>query len=627
MVIHLLSMTFIINLTALLVPLFVMMVYDKVIGARSSDTLPHLLWGAAILVSTDLGLRALRARLLGVMAGRLDYLIGVETFRHLIFLPPLYTERSTVAAQLSRLRQFDSVRDFFTGPNAAIALELPFAGLFIAVIAVLAGYIALIPLAMLLASALFGLLWLPGLRSKALRAGTARNDRQRVLMQSLWGRNEIKAIGGESVWWERFRETSGEAVMANYRTLVANGIMTSVAQGLTTLAGVAVVGLGTLAVMDGGMTIGALIATMALVWRVLSPLQSAFLSLSKLEQMAKAVQQINQLMRLKVERQGGQSGLMLSKLTGGITVDRVSFRNGPDQDPAVLGMSFDVQPGEMMAITGHTGSGKSTLLKLVAGMYCPQAGALLIDGLDIRQLNAMDLRRTVAYVPKETRLYHGTIAQNMRLNNGMATDHQLRKAAREAGVLDEILALPQRFDTWTGDNATSHLPPRFLRALSMARAFVNPPRILLLDEPGGLPGSRQRPTPHGTDQAPARSSHHHYGQPPPQPRPAGGQGGDAESGFGSSGRWIRRSRTCWRAHHERRPSRAHPLGWRRPAPRPSPLPRPGDPARGGRILRHCRGLRLRHRPAAGGGHHLGRDHRGKRGGGDPRGGSGRGPDP
>lgn len=483
-IIHLLGMTFAINLVTLIVPLFVMMVCDKVIGAKSADTLPYLVVGVGFLLLADLALRYLRASLIGSVAGRQDYLIGVETFKHLLFLPPLYTERSIVAAQLSRLKQFDSVRDFFTGPSAATTLELPFVFLFIAVIAILAGPIALIPLAMVVIYALFGLLWLPTLNSKISRSSHARTDKQRVLIQTLTGRREIKAIGGERVWWSRFRKILGEAVMANYHMLQSSNIMSIVSRGVMTLSAVAVLGLITLQVIEGTMSVGALIATMALVWRVLSPLQNAFLSYSKFQQTLKAIRQINLLMQLKVERQSGHSGLMIADIQGRISVDRVSFRYGPCQDPTLLGVSFDAQPGELVVIVGDTGSGKSTLLKLIAGMYQPQAGTLTIDDMDLRQINAMDLRRSIAYVPQESKLFHGTIAQNMRLNNGLATDQELHAAAKRAAVLEDILMLPDGFHTRIGDSFTDHLPPGFLRGLSMARAFVSPARILLLDEPG-----------------------------------------------------------------------------------------------------------------------------------------------
>lgn len=484
LIVHLLAMTCLINIVALSVPLFVMVIYDKVIGSKSIETLPYIIAGVAVLLITDLGLRYLRAQLLGSVAGRIDYLIGTETFRQLIFLPPVFTERSTVAAQLSRLKQFDSVRDFFTGPNAAMTLEIPFAILFIGVIAILAGWIAVIPIVVVIGYIIFGLFWLPYTSAKVVQSGFAKTNKQRMLMQSMDGRKEIKSIGGESVWWERFRENSGEAVMANYHTFVASSILNSVSQTMMTLAGAATIGFGTLMVINGEMSIGALIATMALVWRVLSPLQGAFLSFFKFQQLSKSIKQINQLMTLQVEQHSGQSSLLLSQLKGQIKVERVSFRYSPDDDPALLGVSFDVQPGEMVAICGNTGAGKSTLIKLIAGMYRPQAGSFSIDELDIRQLNAMDLRRAISYVPQITHMFHGTIAQNMRLNNVLATDQDLRRAAEEAGVLDDIMALPEGFDTRIGDNTGDHMPPGFMRALSMARAFVNPAQILLLDEPG-----------------------------------------------------------------------------------------------------------------------------------------------
>ena len=484
LVLHLLAMTCLINIIALSVPVFIMVIYDKVIAAKSTETLPYLVGGIIILLLADLVFRYLRAQLLGFVAGRIDYLIGAETFRQLLFLPPMFTERSTVAAQLSRLKQFDSAREFFTGPNAAMTLEIPFAFLFIGVIALLAGPIAFIPVAVIFIYILFGSVWLPNASSKVARAGIARTNKQRMLMQTLKGRREIKAIGGETVWWERFREMSGDSVMSNYQTFISSNILNSISQGLMAMAGAATVGVGTLMVLNGDMTIGALIATMALVWRVLSPLQGAFLSFFKFQQLNKAIKQIDQLMRLDVEQHSGQSSLMLSQLKGRIAVDRISFRYGPNEDPALLGVSFAVEPGEMVAICGSTGAGKSTMIKLIAGMYRPQAGSLSIDDMDIRQLNAMDLRRSISYIPQEVRMFHGTIAQNMRLNNVLATDDELRIAAEHAGILDNILQLPDGFETRIGDNTSEHLPPGFLRGLSMARAFVNPAQILLLDEPG-----------------------------------------------------------------------------------------------------------------------------------------------
>ncbi|WP_198244960.1 peptidase domain-containing ABC transporter [methane-oxidizing endosymbiont of Gigantopelta aegis] len=484
LIIHLLGMTFVINLVALLVPLFIMIIYDKVIGTRSLDSLPMLLSGVAILIAADLGLRILRARLLGTVAGRMDYLIGVETFKKLLSLPPLSIERSTVAAQLAQLKQFDAIRDFFTGANASIVLELPFVLLFLIVVAVLSGPIALIPFVMIFVYLLIGLVFVPELNRRINRSGKARTNKQNMLLKTLSGRKEIKSIAAENVWWERFREVSGEAIMANYQTFIINSVMSSLSQAIMTLTALAVLAMGTLGVIDGSLTMGGLIATMALVWRILSPLQGAFLSISKFQQTFKSIRQINQLMKIPAEKSGVNKGLVLQNIKGHIRLDRVSFRYGPSQDPALLGVSVDIQPGEMVAIVGYTGSGKSTLLKSIVGMYSPQGGAIHIDGVDMRQLNILELRRSIAYVPQYTTLFHGTIAQNLRLANGLATDTELESAAEKAGILEDILALPEGFNTRLTDKTAEQYPPGFLRSLSIARALVSPARIILFDEPG-----------------------------------------------------------------------------------------------------------------------------------------------
>ncbi len=484
LIIHLLSMTFVINLVALLVPLFVMTVYDKVIGIKSLDSLPLLLSGVGLLIIADLVLRNLRARLLGYIAGRMDYLIGVETFKKMIHLPPLFTEMSTVTAQLSRLKQFDSIRDFFTGTTASVVLEIPFVLLFLFVVAILAGSIVFIPVIMIGVYVILGALWIPRLNKKVMRSGTAKNNKQNMLMQTLDARKEIKAIVGERVWQERFREISAEGVMANYQVFMTQALMNNVSKSVMMITGSTVLGAGALAVMEGQLSMGALIATMALVWRILSPVQTVFLSASRFQQTVNSIRQINKMMKLKTENTESHSELISESMSGNIIVDRIGFRYSSDQDPALLGVSFSALPGEVVAIIGDTGSGKSTLLKILAGMYKPQAGALYFDNVDMRQMNAVDLRRSIAYVPQKTTMFHGTIAQNLRLANGLASDQDLVVAAEKAGILNTILALPKQFDTRIGDNSSRQFPPGFIRALSIARALTGSARVILFDEPG-----------------------------------------------------------------------------------------------------------------------------------------------
>lgn len=479
----LLVLTFALNLVALAVPLFIMVVYDKVIGAHSIETLPYLAAGILVALLADICIRLVRSRVIGGVAGRLDYILGAEAFRQVLSLPPAATERSTVGSQVSRLKEFESVRDFFTGPLVTVGLELPFVFLFLAVIAALGGLIALIPLLMIVAFVLVGWLLLPRVRDSVATAGRARSERQGFLVETLANLRTVKAGSAEPVWRDRFRALSATAVSANYETSKRSVMLQTSAHLLMTLSGVAVLGFGTLQVLSGAMTVGGLIATMALVWRVLSPLQAGFLAFSRLEQVKQSIRHINQLMQLRPESHVGKSSLLGRSFGGRVAFDRVSFRYSADGDPALLGAAFDAKPGEMVAILGQSGAGKSTMLKLAAGLYYPQAGAVSIDGLDLRQIDPIEMRRAIAYVPQTSSLFYGTIGQNLRLSVPTATDEELAQAAAEAGLLHSILDLPEGFETRIGHRTQTQLPFGFAQRLIIARALLRRAPIMLLDEP------------------------------------------------------------------------------------------------------------------------------------------------
>ena len=480
---HLLAMTFILNIIALAVPLFIMVVYDNVIGARSLNSLPYLIGGLSIALGVELVLRTLRSKTIGMVAGRLDYIIGVETVKKLLHLPPQLTERASVSSQLSRLKQFESVRDLFSGSAASLFLELPFVLFFIFVLALLAGEIAYVPLIMVVVYFVLSVMWYPGLSKDLKYAGQARTARQRLLMDTFSGLRELKALGAEGAWKEIFREVSGQAMLASYKTSMKHSVINSVSQSLMSLAGIAVLTIGTLKVMNGEITIGILIAVMALLWRVLSPLQGICLSVLQIDQVVQSIKQLNQLMKLNTESVGNKTELLMPNIKGHVRFDRVSFRYGPKSDAALLGVSIDVMPNEFIAIVGENGSGKSTILKLIAGMYRAQSGILAIDGTDVRQFNAADLRRLIAYVPQKPTLFRGTIAQNLRLTNPLATDEEIMGAARAADIYDSIEKMPKGFNTMVGETSSVKFSASLIHGICLARAYIRQAPILLLDEP------------------------------------------------------------------------------------------------------------------------------------------------
>ncbi len=480
---HLLLMTLMINLLSATVPIFVMTVYDKVIGNGSVSTLPYLIVGILVVLGADLVLRTLKAQLLGITAGRIDYLLGSETLSRILSLPPAFTERSSVSAQISRIREFESVRDFFTGPLAQTVLDLPFSLLFIAIIALLAGPIALVPVVMIVVLLVFGAIYMPRTQYLNKEAAKASIRRQSFLIEATQNLRTIKASAAEQIWRERFRLLSSQTVATQLQSAQRSATMQTVTQAMTTISAVAVLGFGVLSVLAGSMTIGALIATMALVWRVLSPFHAAFLAYTRFDDITRSVGQINQLMTMKPERQIDRSSLLSRDFDGKIDFNRVSFRYSADTGPALIGAQFTAEAGEFLSVIGPNGSGKSTILKLIVGLYQPQGGAITIDGLDLRQADPVALRRQIAYVPQGVDLFYGTIAQNLRLADPTATDERLVEVTKKTGAWDIIKDLPDGMNTRVGDSLIKQLPTGFTQRLIISRALVRDAKILLLDEP------------------------------------------------------------------------------------------------------------------------------------------------
>lgn len=475
--------TLFLNVMSLGAPIFVMNVYDKVIGTGSIPTLLAFCIGVGIALVFDTILRAVRARILAFIGARLDNIMGNNIFQHILALPPGFTERATIGAQVARIKDFESVREFFTGPLATVFMELPFAIFYFAIIFWLGGVLALVPIIGTLCFVIGGYLVMPIVRKNVAIAGRAASRRQEFLVETLGKMRAVKLSAGEQNWLKRYRDMSARAAYGGFKNGVFASLITGGSNALIVSAGMATIAIGVLGVIDGTMTTGGLIAAMMLVWRVLSPLQTAFTLIQRIEQVRGSVNQIDGLMNLKPERDPRAMVAPLKNLKGRVSFSRVSLRYSNEADPALVGVSFDVEPGEVVAVTGRNGSGKSTIIKLILGLYAPQAGSIRIDSSDIRQIDPVELRHAISYVPQVCNLYFGTIAQNLRLAVPTASDADIRWACEMADVWDEIQALPRGLDTRVGDGSVDHLPTSFVQKLSLTRAYLKRSPLMLFDEP------------------------------------------------------------------------------------------------------------------------------------------------
>ncbi|MFY0609938.1 MAG: ATP-binding cassette domain-containing protein [Hyphomicrobiaceae bacterium] len=479
----LLGLSFAINILALSLPLFILGVYQYAIVTKSLATLATLLAGVLLLIGTELYLRRLRGRALAYLGTRIENLLASHVYRHLLYMPVSLTETASIGSTISRFRQFEGLRDLFSGSLATSLLDIPFLLVFVAAVFWIGGPLGFLPLGLIVVYLIMSAVTIPKSRVLQRKVSTSRTKRSNFLIELVLKHNVIRDNSGETVWLDRYREISCQYLLNQFKSQQYNLSVQTVAQLMLVLVGVLAVGLGTLRAIDGAMSIGALIATTALIWRGLAPIQSVFLGLGQLGQAIESFKQINHLMQLPQERDPGQLPTIRRSLKGQVVLRGASLRYSSLTEPALRGVSFDAKPGELVAITGNSGSGKSTLLKVILGLYRLQAGSITIDGLDTRQFDIAELRQSIGYAPQKTAIFSGTIAENVRLADPTASLVDVRRALEQVGVLSDIDALREGINTKLVGNDEHRFADGFLRQIVLARAFLKPSPLYLLDEP------------------------------------------------------------------------------------------------------------------------------------------------
>lgn len=484
--VQLLLLSLVISILSLATPFFIKAIFDQVIAAKSLSTLAYLAIGMGFAIVCNTIIRLMRSTLLSHVGGRLDNIINVSVIDKLLDLPLVRLEKASVGAQLARLREFEGMRGFFAGPIAVSLLELPYILVYLVAIAILGGVLAFVPLILM---AVLGAGAYVSIRySKAALADTIRGnaDCQTTLMEILENLRFIKDESTEDLWLERYRAQSTQLALANLQSARINNRFRTFTQSIMAFAGAATLTVGAIMSINGDFGVGSLIACMALVWRVLAPLQTLFMTFSRLSEVRNSINRVNQLMALSSETQARSSGETIARereFEGKISFNRVVMRYGSATEPALAGISFDVNPGESLAIVGSNGSGKSTVLKLIANLYKLRSGSVKIDDIDTRQLNLLDLRNSIGYLPQKSDLFAGTIEENLKVANPVATRDEIDQVLLEAGVLDDVRSLPDGIKTVLTEQTTKRVSTGFRKGLTIARTFLCRSNIMLFDEP------------------------------------------------------------------------------------------------------------------------------------------------
>jgi len=472
-----------INLFALGLPLFTMNVYDRVVPNRAIETLWMLAIGLIIVLLADFALRSMRGFFLDLASKRIDIKLSAFIMERVLGLR-MEERPASVGSLAANLRSFETVRDFITSATVTAIIDLPFALLFLIVI----GWIAwpmLVPIVLAMIVVL-GYAVTVGSRMHQLaestyRAGAMRNA---TLIESLVGLESVKALGAEGVMQQRWERSAAFLAQtgAQLRLLAAstvNGAMA--AQQITA---VSVIVIGVYLISSAELSMGGLIACSMLSARAMAPMGQVAGLMTQYHNALTALSALDQIMAKPVERPKGAHFLSRQTFKGDIEFRDVAFAYPNTEMNALRGVNFRIKAGEKVAILGRTGSGKSTLLRLMLGLYRPTAGAVLIDGIDLRQLDPGELRRNVGYVPQDVMLFYGSLRDNITIGAAHAEDADIVRATEIANIAEFVNLHPKGIDMLVGERGES-LSGGQREGVAIARAVINNPPILLLDEPTG----------------------------------------------------------------------------------------------------------------------------------------------